>query len=46
MDEHPKTYDELLQEIDLLKKALDVQQNTINNLLNHYVLNHKNATRY
>lgn len=44
MEEHPKTYDELLQEISVLKKTVEVQQNTINNLLNSYVLNHKNAT--
>lgn len=39
MAPNEKTNEELLKEIEVLKKTIKVQQNTINNLLNKYILN-------
>lgn len=39
MTSNEQTTEELLKEIEFLKKTIEVQRNTINNLLNKYVLN-------
>lgn len=41
MTSNKRTVEELLKENELLKKTIEVQRNTINNLLNKYVLNKK-----
>ena len=44
MNENQKSIEELMREIELLKKTIEVQNRTISNLLNKYVLN-KNTRR-
>lgn len=39
MTSNETNIEELLKEIELLKKTIEVQRNTINKLLNQYVLN-------
>lgn len=38
MNENKKTVEELIRENELLKKTIEVQNRTISNLLNKYVL--------
>ena len=39
MNENKKTVEELIRENEILKKTIEVQNRTISNLLNKYVLN-------